>query len=208
MGRLANRLDTTFAILPESTTPSNALSICGQNRLAVVTGQDRSPVGLMTRRDLQSAQNRGVSSLADREARLPPSVLAREKVELRELFSYNVLPAFALGARGVIFVSEQARPVGVLSLDELLHHLTDRVSSDPDAPLLLRAFTDYLFSRDPALDLDLLDGIVPLYWGARQTEILVRCLDCGYLNRLSFLDPKALPPCQSPDRPPHTLNLP
>jgi len=208
VGRLVDRSVTTFPILPESATPSDALSICGQNRLAVVIDQDRSPVGLMTRRDLQSAQNRGVSSLADPETRLPPCVLARENVELGELFSYNVLPAFAVGARGVIFVSEQTRPVGVLSLDELLHHLTGQVSSDPDAPLLLRAFTDYLFSRDPTLDLDLLDGIVPLYRGTRQTEILVRCRDCGYLNRLSFLDPKALPACQSPDRPPHTLNLP
>jgi len=203
-----DRSATTFPILPESTTPSDALSICGQNRLAVVTDQDRTPLGLMTRRDLQSARDRGVSSLADSEARLPPTVLARENVELSELFSYNVLPAFAVGARGVLFVSEQGRPVGVLSLDELLHHLTDRASPDPDAPLHLRAFTDYLFSRDPALDLDLLDGVVPLYRGTRQTEILVRCRDCGYLNRLSFLDPKALPPCQSSDRPPHTLNLP
>jgi len=208
MDRLVDRSVTTFPILRESTAPSEALAVCGESRLAVVVDRQGAPLGLMTRRDLQSARDRGASTLADCETRLPPTVLARTEAKLSELFSYNVVPAFAVGARGVIFVSEQGVAVGVLSLDDLLYHLTAHLSSDRDAPILLRTFTDYFFSRDPAFDLDLLDGIVPLYRGPRETEILVRCRDCGYLNRLAFLEPKALPPCQCPDSPPHTLRLP
>jgi len=208
MDRLVDCAVTTFPVVRESIAMSETLAICGESRLAVVVDRDGAPLTLMTRRDLQSARDLGASTLADPETTLPPTVLAQMGVELSELFSYNVVPAFAVGARGVIFVSEQGAPVGVLSLDDLLRHLTAHLSSDRDAPILLRTFTDYFFSRDPAFNLDLLDGIVPLYRGPRATEILVRCRRCAYLNRLAFLSPKALTSCQRPDGPSHTLSLP
>ena len=197
----------TFPVIPQSATPSDALAICGPHRLAVIVDEDRFPVALMVRTDLKSAEEQGVGSLADRAARLPPSVVTHETVQIDEIFSYNVLPAFAVGARGVIFVSDQGRAVGVWSLDEMLRHLTDMRSSAVANGHLLKVFTDYLFSREPALKIDLLSGILPVCGGSRRTEILLRCPRCGYLNRLRFLDPNALPTCQNPEQPSHQLTL-
>lgn len=126
-----------FRVVPQSATPSDALVICGQHRLAVIADEDRLPVALVVRGDLKSAEERGVGSLADRTARLPTSVLASESVEIDEIFSYNVMPAFAVGARGVVFVSDQGRAVGVWSLDAMLRYLTEmRSSATADGHLL------------------------------------------------------------------------
>lgn len=204
---MLDRSVKTFPVIPQSAAPSEALAICGPHRLAVTVDEDRLPVALVVRGDLESAEERGVGSLADRTARLPPSVLAHETVEIDEIFSYNVMPAFAVGARGVIFVSDRGRAVGVWSLDAMLQYLTEMQSSATAAGHLLKAFTDYLLSREPALRIDLLDGILPVCGGSRRTEIVVRCLRCGYVNRLRFLDPNALPTCQSPDKTRHQLTL-
>jgi len=205
---MLNRSVRTFPVIPQSATPSDALAICGPHRLAVIIDENRFPLALVVQSDLKLAEERGVSSLRDRAVRLPPSVVTHETVQIDELFSYNVLPAFAVGARGVIFISDQGRAAGVWSLDDMLRYLTDMQSSATADGHLLKAFTDYLLSREPALRIDLLSGIVPVCGGAQRTEILVRCPRCGYLNRLRFLDPNALPTCQSPDEPEHQLTLP
>jgi len=208
MPDLVDRSVKQFPIIPESATPSDALAICGSDRLAVVVDRSGLPVSLALRRDLELADVRGVGSLADPAAGLPVSVLTGEAATLSELFSYNILPAFAVGARGAILVSDQQHAVGVLSLDEILRCLTDDQSTTPSKRGLFRAFTDYLLSRDPILKIDLLSGILPLCGGSRETEILVRCPQCGCLNRLAYLDPNALPACQSPHEPGHQLTLP
>ena len=64
-----------FPVIPQSATPSEALAISGQHRLAVIVDEDGFPVALVVRGDLKSAEEQGVGSLADRAARLPPSVL-------------------------------------------------------------------------------------------------------------------------------------
>jgi len=208
MPRLLDRSVKDFPIISECAAPGDALSICGPHRLAVIVDESRFPVALAMRADLESADRRGLVSLADPGAGLPPSVVAQETVKIDELFSYNILPAFAVGARGVIFVSDAGYAVGVLSLDEILQHLTDQRSGAPSGRHLLKAFTDYFLSREPALRIDLLSGVLPLYAGSRRTEILIRCRRCGCLNRLKYLDPDALPTCQGPDEPPHQLTLP
>jgi len=208
MPDLVDRSVKQFPIIPESATPSDALAICGSDRLAVVVDRSGLPVSLALRRDLELADVRGVGSLADPAAGLPVSVLTGEAATLSELFSYNILPAFAVGARGAILVSGKQHAVGVLSLDEILRCLTDDESSTPSTRGLFRAFTGYLLSCDPILKIDLLSGILPLCGGSRETEIVVRCPQCGCLNRLAYLDPNALPACKNPHEPRHQLRLP
>jgi hypothetical protein len=208
MTRLVDLALTTFPIIRESATPKAALAALGPPGLACVVDHEGSATALVMRRDLESAQERRAGSLADPPARLPVSVVAEKTVEIEDLFSQNVFPAFAAGARGAILVSADRRPVGVLHLDVLLRLLTDRKASTPTTRSLFKAFTDYLLLREPSLKTERPSGILPLYGRPRPVEILIHCPQCGRLNRLKFLDPGVMPRCQAPEPPRHQLTLP
>lgn len=47
-----------------------------------------------------------------------------------------------------------------------------------------------------------------LLGGSHQTPLgRLKCLECGFINVVAFIDEDNLPACQNPEKPPHILRL-
>jgi len=203
-----------FARISECTSPRAAISKLGAEELAVIADAEGLPVALVSRYDLARVDERGLDSLTDPSASLPPTVVALKDVRLTDLLDIDVLPVFSIGARGVILVSKDRKAVAVLPIQQMIEYLADRTtgleSEESESPgdtqegstTFRKKFISV--SWGPAIGRRVPsdsegDAALPL--------IVVRCAQCGQVNRLASLDPDALPKCEAPAQPEHRLKL-
>ena len=203
-----------FASISESASPRAAISTLGPREFGVIADAEGLPIGLVSQYDLKRMHDRGLNSLADPSAGLPPTVVAAEEVRLTDLLDIDVLPVFSIGARGVILVSEDRQAVAVLPIQQIIQYLNDR--------------TDNIRSEEGESQADTREGsatfrkkFISISWGPAAGHpvpsddgggilpvIVVRCAQCGQVNRMACLDPDAPPKCESAAQPEHRLKLP
>lgn len=191
MGNLVKeRMTRTFDIIPETLTPAEASSKLTAGNYGVILDSYGTPIALVVAKDLEQAVNRGVPSLRHPSASLPPIIIIGSEIEMQMLAESKALTMFDVGARGAVVVGDK-EVVGVLPVE-----VVDKYMGSGEYKPLNKTKGLFASKGDTGLG------------GRFQTPRgKVRCLECGFVNTVDFIDENNLPTCQNQEEPPHTLRF-
>ena len=185
-----NFMKTTFDILPDTLTPVEANAQLKPGNYGVVLDTNGMPVSVIKSDELNKIESRGAPSLNHPQACLPPTIITDSEIEMHILVGSKTFALFNIGARDAV-VLEDKKVVGVLPVDIMGKYLgSGEFKSLPKSMRMSASPVDTSLGGLPQ----------PLLG-------IITCQECGYRNKVIFIDEKNLPTCQNPDKPHHTLKL-
>ena len=191
--RVKDRMTTAFLLLQGDLSPA-ATSHLAVGTYGVILDTDSTPVALVTDEDFEQTLAHNAPTLLHLDAILPPTVLVGSEIDMNVLVNSDVMALFNLGARGAIVIDDEgvAGVLPVEAVDAFLgggeYHPTSKTMGEggDQGGKLAGA------------------GLA----GKFQTPLAeLKCLVCGYINRIAELDEEFMPTCANPKGPTHTLKI-
>ncbi len=155
----------------------------------VVFDDEGVPASLASLADVKRAGLAGAATLLDPRAALPPVILAPEPVAAANLAADPTVTLLEFGALGAVVMSGR-RVKGILPASLVLEALSSGGLPGTGRVMGVTSPADFQLG------------------GVLTTPVArLRCLQCGYLNQVDYLDPDNLPACGNPLPPIHTLKI-
>jgi len=182
----------TIKILSGNMQPTEAIAALQAANAShgVVIDEQGVPAALVVAEDLKQAASQGSPFLLHLLSTLPPVVIVGSQASMQDLVRDTTLKSFIAGASGAVVLDDEGI-FGIVPTQTIRQFLgTGQAQVDGG-------------TLGPSAKLGdiLLDG--------KRTKPLcrVKCAECGFVNKLPFLDRQNLDDCQNPNVPPHTLKL-